>query len=326
MPDAIVLRGLTKTFGDTIAVRDLDLVVPEGALYGVIGPNGAGKTTAIRMMLSILLPDRGELSVLGHASAMDAKDRIGYLPEERGLYRRMRVGQFLAYMAHLKSADGPDLRPRIRAWLDKMDLGGVEHKRCEELSKGMQQKVQFLAAVIHKPDLLILDEPFSGLDPVNQRLLRELVDEEHRRGATVLFSTHVMVHAEQLCDHVVMIHRGEKVLDGGIGEIRARYDPRDIVFEPLDPAADVGPLARLAGVARVRKDGTAWEITLAAGASPAPVMQQIAAAVPPARLELRRPTLEDVFIDIVRAGSDGDDATLREAVRDIGEVRRGPRP
>jgi ABC-2 type transport system ATP-binding protein len=326
MPDAIVLRGLTKTFGDTVAVRDLDLVVPEGALYGVIGPNGAGKTTAIRMMLSILLPDRGELSVLGHASAMDAKDRIGYLPEERGLYRRMRVGQFLAYMAHLKNAAGPDLRPRIRAWLDKMDLGGVEHKRCEELSKGMQQKVQFLAAIIHKPDLLILDEPFSGLDPVNQRRLRELVDEEHRRGATVLFSTHVMVHAEQLCDHVVMIHRGDKVLDGRIGEIRARYDPRDIVFEPLDPAADVGPLARLAGVARVRKDGTAWEITLAAGASPAPVMQQIAAAVPPARLELRRPTLEDVFIDIVRAGSDGDDATLREAVRDVGEVRRGPRP
>jgi ABC-2 type transport system ATP-binding protein len=321
MPDAIVLRGLTKTFGATVAVRDLDLVVPQGALYGIIGPNGAGKTTAIRMMLSILLPDRGELSVLGRRSAMDAKDRIGYLPEERGLYRRMRVGQFLAYMARLKNADGPDLRPRIRAWLDRMDLGGVEHKRCEELSKGMQQKVQFLAAIIHKPDLLILDEPFSGLDPVNQRMLRELVGEEHRRGATVLFSTHVMVHAEQLCDHVVMIHRGDKVLDGGIAAIRARYDPRDVLFEPLDPAADVGPIARLEGVLRVRKDGSAWAITLAAGASPALVIQRIAAAVPPARVELRRPTLEDVFIDIVRAGSEGDDATLREAVRDAGEIR-----
>jgi ABC-2 type transport system ATP-binding protein len=323
MPDAIVLRGLTKAFGDTVAVRAFDLAVPQGALYGVIGPNGAGKTTTIRMILSILLPDRGELAVLGRRSAMEAKDRIGYLPEERGLYKRMRVGQFLAYMAHLKNADGADLRSRIRAWLDRVDLGGVEHKRCEELSKGMQQKVQFLAAVIHRPDLLILDEPFSGLDPVNQRLLRELVEEEHRRGATVLFSTHVMVHAEQLCDHVVMIHRGDKVLDDTIGAIRARYDPRNLLFEPLDSRADVGSLVRIPGVASLRKDGTAWDIALAPGASPAPVIQQVAAAIAPARVELRRPSLEDVFITIVReASAEGDDATLRAAIRDDGDGRR----
>ena len=326
MHDAIVLRGLTKTFGDTVAVRDLDLVVPQGALYGLIGPNGAGKTTAIRMILSILLPDRGELAVLGHRSAMEAKDRIGYLPEERGLYKRMRVGQFLVYMARLRNADSADLRSRIRAWLERVDLGGVEHKRCEELSKGMQQKVQFVAAVIHRPDLLILDEPFSGLDPVNQRLLRELVDEEHRRGATVLFSTHVMVHAELLCDHVVMIHRGDKVLDDGIGGIRARYNPRNVLFEPLDPAADVRALGTLAGIERVRKDGTTWDIALAPGASPASVIQQVAAAIPPARVELRRPSLEDVFISIVRADAvEGDDSTLRAAVRDNGDARREPR-
>jgi len=323
MPDAIVLRGLTKTFGATVAVRDFDLAVPQGALYGVIGPNGAGKTTTIRMILSILLPDRGELSVLGHRSAMEAKDRIGYLPEERGLYKRMRVGQFLAYMARLKNADDADLRTRIRAWLEKVDLGGVENKRCEELSKGMQQKVQFLAAIIHRPDLLILDEPFSGLDPVNQRLLRELVDDEHRRGATVLFSTHVMALAEQLCDHVVMIHRGDKVLDDEIGEIRARHDPRNLLFEPLDPAADVGSLARLPGVERVRKDGATWDITISPSASPASVIQQVAAAIPPARVELRRPSLEDVFIRIVRSGSaESDDATLRAAVRDNGDGRK----
>ena len=327
MPDAIVLRGLTKAFDDTVAVRDFDLLVPQGALYGVIGPNGAGKTTTIRMILSILLPDRGELSVLGHRSAMDAKDRIGYLPEERGLYKRMRVGQFLAYMAHLKNAGGADLRSRIRAWLERVDLGGVEHKRCEELSKGMQQKVQFLAAVIHRPDLLILDEPFSGLDPVNQRLLRELVDGEHRRGATILFSTHVMVHAEQLCDHVVMIHRGAKVLDDEIGAIRARYDPRNLLFEPLDPGADVASLAGLPGVGRVRKDGMVWDIALAPGASPAAVIPQVAAAIPPARVELRRPSLEDVFITIVReASAEGDDAALRAAVRDDGETRKELRP
>jgi ABC-2 type transport system ATP-binding protein len=326
MPDAIVLRGLTKTFGDTVAVRDLDLVVPQGGLYGFIGPNGAGKTTTIRMILSILMPDRGELSVLGRKSATEAKDRIGYLPEERGLYKRMRVGQFLAYMAHLKGADGADLRARIRSWLERVDLGGVEQKRCEELSKGMQQKVQFVAAVIHRPDLLILDEPFSGLDPVNQRLLRELVGDEQRRGATVLFSTHIMVHAEQLCDHVVMIHRGIKVLDDEITAIRARYDPRDLLFEPLDPDADVGALTRVAGVAGVRKDGAAWNVALAPGASPALVIQGVTAAVPPARVELRRPSLEDVFIGIVSGESpEGDDAVLRATVSDGGDGREGAR-
>jgi ABC-2 type transport system ATP-binding protein len=229
-------------------------------------------------------------------------------------------------MAHLKDDDGPDLQRRIRAWLERVDLGSVEHKRCEELSKGMQQKVQFLTAVIHRPALVILDEPFSGLDPVNQRLLRELVDEEHRRGATVLFSTHIMVHAEQLCDHVVMIHRGDKVLDDEIGEIRARHDPRNLLFEPLDPASDVASLARLPGIEAIRKDGTAWDITLARGASPATVIQQVAAAIPPARVELRRPSLEDVFIGIVRAESaEGDDTTLRAAVRDGGDGRREAR-
>jgi len=323
MSDAIVLRGLTKTFGDTVAVRELDLVVPQGALYGVIGPNGAGKTTAIRMILSILMPDRGEISVLGHRSAMEAKDRIGYLPEERGLYKRMRVGQFLDYMARLKGDEGPDLRARIRAWLERVDLAEVEMKRCEELSKGMQQKVQFLAAIIHRPDLLILDEPFSGLDPVNQRLLRELVHEEHQRGATVLFSTHVMVHAEQLCDHVVMIHRGVKVLDDTIGSIRTRFDPRSVLFEPLDPAADVDALAGIPGVQHVRKDGPVWDISLTPTADRASVIQMIAAAIPPARVELRRPSLEDVFINIVsEAAAEGDHATLRAAVR---EDAGGPR-
>jgi len=323
MPDAIVLRGLTKTFGDTVALRDLDLVVPQGAIYGVIGPNGAGKTTAIRMILSILMPDRGEISVLGHRSAMEAKDRIGYLPEERGLYKRMRVGQFLAYMAHLKGDEGQDLRVRIRAWLERVDLAEVDMKRCEELSKGMQQKVQFLAAIIHRPDLLILDEPFSGLDPVNQRLLRELVQEEHQRGATVLFSTHIMVHAEQLCDHVVMIHRGVKVLDDQIGSIRARFHPRSVLFEPLDPAADMSRLAKVPGVQHVRKDAASWDISLTPNADRAAVIQMLAAAIPPARVELRRPSLEDVFINIVSAAAaEDDDAALRAAVReDAGGAR-----
>ena len=317
MADAIVVKQLTKTFGETVAVRDLDLVVPEGALYGVIGPNGAGKTTMIRMILSIIFPDRGELRVLGRASALEAKDRIGYLPEERGLYKKMKVGDFLVYMGRLKGLDGPDLRASVRKWLERMGLGEVEKKPCEELSKGMQQKVQFIAAVIHRPDLLILDEPFSGLDPVNQRLLRELVLEEHRRGATVLFSTHVMFHAEQLCDQVVMIHQGRKVLDQTVASIGASYDPRSIIFEPFDPGADVGVIRSVPGVRGISRDGGSWDIALEDGASASDVIQCVVSALPPSRIEVRRPTLEDVFIRIVTDGAESDDLSkLRAALRE----------
>jgi len=298
---AIELRGVTKTFGAKVAVRDLDLSVPRGALHGLIGPNGAGKTTTIRMVMSILFADRGEISVLDHASALEAKDRIGYLPEERGVYKKMRVGAFLAFMARLKGYRPGDLRRRIRDWLARVELPDVEHKRCEELSKGMQQKIQYVAAVLHEPDLLILDEPFSGLDPVNMRLLRELVLERHRAGATILFSTHVMAQAEQMCERVVMIHDGAKVLDASMDEIRTRHDPRAIHFEPLDPRGDAEPLLRaVPGVAGLARNGAGFEVAIAAGADAARVLRELVAALPAARIELVRPTLEDVFVRIVK--------------------------
>jgi ABC-2 type transport system ATP-binding protein len=322
---AIVLKNLKKTFGETVAVRDLDLTVPEGALYGVIGPNGAGKTTMIRMILSILFPDHGELTVLGRPSALEAKDRIGYLPEERGLYKKMRVGDFLVYMARLKSLDG-NVSQRVKEWLGRVDLADCEQKRCEDLSKGMQQKVQFVAAVIHRPDLLILDEPFGGLDPVNQRLMRDLVLEEHRRGATVLFSTHIMTHAEQLCDHVVMIHRGEKVLDQTMAGIRETFDPHRILFVPLDPDSDIAKLRAIPGVRSVTPDGSAWDVALDGHANAASVIPALVTAVTPSRVEIRRPTLEDVFVSIVTGDAStavDDDARLRAALRVGGqEVRR----
>src|SRR5476649_709161 len=170
MEPAVMLRAVRKTFGKTTAVESMTLEIPRGGLYGFIGPSGAGKTTCIRMIMSILFPDAGELSVLGHRSALEAKDRIGYLPEERGVYRKMQVGAFLTFMAQLKGVTGHDLAARARRDLERVGLGGTEKKRCEELSKGMLQKVQFLAAIVHQPDLLILDEPFSGLDPVSARL------------------------------------------------------------------------------------------------------------------------------------------------------------
>ena len=326
MANAIVLKNLRKSFDETIAVRDLDLIVPEGALHGIIGPNGAGKTTMIRMILSILFPDQGELTVLGRPSALEAKDRIGYLPEERGLYKKMRVGDFLVYMARLKGLAGAGVQRLVREWLERVALGDSEHKRCEDLSKGMQQKVQFVAAVIHRPDLLILDEPFSGLDPVNQRMMRDLVLEEHRRGATVLFSTHIMVHAEQLCDRIVMIHRGEKVLDQTIAGIRETFDPHQIHFEPLDPSSDIGRIRAVAGVSEATADGQVWNILLDRQADAATVIPALVSAVTPSRVEIRRPTLEDVFVSIVTGGAStavDDGARLRAALRDGGqEVRR----
>jgi ABC-2 type transport system ATP-binding protein len=296
---AIEVRGVTKTFGPKVAVRDLDLVVPTGSMYGFIGPNGAGKTTTIRMVMSILFPDRGEISVLGHASALEAKDRIGYLPEERGVYKKMKVGAFLTYMARLKGADERGLRARVRQWLERVDLAEIESKRCEELSKGMQQKIQFVCSVIHEPDLLILDEPFSGLDPVNMRLLRELIREQHKRGATIIFSTHVMYQAEQICEHVVMINDGDKVLDDSLMAIGKRFDPRMIYLEPLDQDAAPDGLRGVAGVLDVSRSNGRFEVSLDEGSDPSRVMQQLVSILPPAKIELHRPTLEDVFVEIV---------------------------
>lgn len=303
MNPALRLTGIRKRFGSTTAVESLDLDVPSGGLYGVIGPNGAGKTTTIRMIMSILLPDAGELSVLGHASALEAKDRIGYLPEERGVYRKMPVGAFLTYIARLKGVTEAEIPARVRRALERVELGGSEKKRCEELSKGTLQKVQILAAIIHQPDLLILDEPFTGLDPVSTRLLRDIVVAEHRRGATILFSTHAMHQAEDLCEHVVMIHRGRKVLDEPIVNIRRRFDPRTVRFEPFDPAADLAPLRALAEVERVEAAANGYDVLLADGSDPGIAIQRMTAAVAPSRIELARLRLEDVFVSIVSDGN-----------------------
>jgi ABC-2 type transport system ATP-binding protein len=341
---AIRLRGVTKTFGPKVAVADLDLDIPTGRLIGLIGPNGAGKTTTIRMVMSILFADRGVVRVLGRGSAVESKDRIGYLPEERGLYKKMRVGAFLEFVARLKNTPGPDVARRASAWLDRLGLADVARKRCEELSKGMQQKVQFIASVIHEPDLLILDEPFSGLDPVNARLLRDLIHEQHARGCTVIFSTHQMSQAESLCDRIVMIHAGRKVLDNTPEEIRSRFDPRAVYAEPdwlvtggqseatagqraRDLAASLEPrLAQIAPDADgIESSGRGLLAHLRAGGSASRLMAQLAAAESMRRVEVVRPTLEDVFISIVeggsRAGADGAaNAAQRVASRQGGDA------
>jgi ABC-2 type transport system ATP-binding protein len=299
MTAALEIRGVRKSFGDTVAIESLDLSIPQGATYGLIGPSGAGKTTAIRMIMSILFPDRGSISVFGQGSALDAKDRIGYLPEERGSYRKMKVGAFLTYMGCLKGRTRAQASGRADRLLGRLGLTDVNAKKCEDLSKGMLQRVQFVAAIVNEPDLLILDEPFSGLDPLSVRLLKEVIAEEHQRGATIIFSTHVMAHAEELCEQIVMIHQGRKVLDEPISGLRRQYDRRRILLEPLDQGANLLALQTIAGVENVKLNDEGCEIRLTAGTDPATAIRAITTLVAPARIELARIRLEDVFIRLV---------------------------
>jgi len=297
----IQLANVNKRFGALHAVRNVSFEIQRGQVCGFLGPNGAGKSTTIRMIMSILLPDSGVISVLG-GSALDAKDRIGYLPEERGLYRKMRVADFLRFMAKLKGISRADADARIRSWLERVELPNVSQKRCEELSKGMQQKLQFIASVLHAPPLLILDEPFSGLDPVNRRLLSSVVRQLKESGTTILFSTHQMEQAEDLCDQILLIHKGEKVLDETMGSIHGRFDPRTILAEPAN-AVDVASTA-LQQVPDIESfrwslEQKAFEIRVAEGVDPQLAMANIMRATPLRRVELQRATLDDVFVKLV---------------------------
>ncbi len=316
MDSVIEITGVTKTFGPKVAVRDFSLSVERGAIYGFIGPNGAGKTTTIRMIMSIYFPDSGSIRVLGRSDALRAKDRIGYLPEERGVYKKMRVGAFLEYMGRLKGLDpGPALTAKVRHWLERVGLIDCLRKRCEELSKGMQQKVQFVSSVIHEPELLILDEPFSGLDPVNMILLRNLFVEQHKRGCSLIFSTHVMHQAEQLCDHIVMIHNGAKVLDEPTPTVLSRTERREVEFEPVSAPMDWPSVAGVRSFARTKESTHVARLT--DDADPSRVIAALAQAVPVRRIELKRGTLEDVFVSIVgepvQSSNDWADSGLQSA-------------
>ena len=307
MTTAITLDRVTKRYGTLTAVDGIDLSIPQGSLCGFLGPNGAGKSTTIRMIMSIIYPDSGSISVMG-GSALDRKDDIGYLPEERGLYRKMRVGEFLKYIARLKGMNGKELNRRVKDWLERMELPGVQRKRCQELSKGMQQKIQFIASVINDPELVILDEPFSGLDPVNARLLGNTVRELHESGRTIIFSTHVLHQAEQICDRVIMINRGRMVLDGSIEEIRRKFDPRTVRIaarggvEALIRKLEKEPLVE--SIDRTPDSGTV-ELKLSGEADddeqciPAAILQAVGGESDVLSVELRQPTLDDIFVDLV---------------------------
>jgi ABC-2 type transport system ATP-binding protein len=316
---ALELEGIEKAFGAQRAVSALDLVVPRGETCGLIGPSGAGKTTSIRLIMSILFPDSGRVEVLGQASALLAKDRIGYLPEERGVYRRMRVGAFLKFLAGLKGMPEGKALPRAKQLLTELGLDDILQKKCEDLSKGMLQRVQFVGSILHQPELLILDEPFSGLDPVSVRALKAVIAAERRRGTTILFSTHVMEQAEELCDRVVMIHQGGKVLDESMNSLRRRYDPTRVLFEPLDAAARLDGLRSIPGVVSLQQHENEAELRLSPNTDPSAVIREAAARVVPARIEIARIRLEDVFVGIVRGqvGNAESELALRQHLQGL---------
>jgi ABC-2 type transport system ATP-binding protein len=299
--DAVVLDDVTKSFGPQTAVDGLSLRVPERSIYGFIGPNGSGKTTTLRMIMRILHPDRGHIRVLGEESWESVNDRVAYLPEERGLYRQMTVRDVLRFYARLKGLSRPD--PEIDDWLERLGLTGHDRKKVAALSKGMSQKVQFIATVVARPALVLLDEPFSGLDPVNAEVLREAILDLRQAGSTVVFSTHDMGVAERMCDFIFMIHRGRKVLDGTLEAIQDAYGS-DTVRVRLD--GDGAGLDDLPGVARVADFGKLQELQLAAGADAQHVLKALLGRGRVRHFELARPSLHEIFVRIARPAAEGD--------------------
>ncbi|MGD8726855.1 MAG: ATP-binding cassette domain-containing protein [Gemmatimonadales bacterium] len=300
MQHALVLSGVTKHFGDVAAVDNVSVDVPSGSIYGFLGPNGAGKTTTIRMIMSILYPDAGSIRVLDAPAPEMVKDRLGYLPEEKGLYKKMKTGDMLAYFGKLKGMPPRRARARASELLDQFGLGEWVDKKCEALSKGMGQKVQILGTLIHEPELVILDEPFAGLDPVNVEVVRDLILELKRDGRTVIFSTHVMEQAEQICDYIFLIHKGRKVLDGPLTEVRSRGDQGLVVDYDGDGAA----FRSLPGVLRVNDAGKTAEIFLAPGAEPQEILRHLVDRVTIRRFDMREPSLHEIFIRAVGGGDD----------------------
>ena len=291
--DTIEIHNVTKTFGKHTAVDDLSLTVPQGSVYGFIGPNGSGKTTTLRMIMNILYPDSGLIKIFGEKLRRSCTDRIGYMPEERGLYRRMKVRDVLQFYGELKG--GRKMRSEADHWLEKLGLSDWADKKVETLSKGMSQKVQFIATVIFRPELVILDEPFTGLDPVNAEAIKDTVLELQSQGTTVIFSTHDMNVAEKMCDFIFMIFRGKKVLDGTLASIQDRYSSDTIRVRTDDGA---GALKDLSGVERVNDFGQLQELRMAQDCDPQQVLAEIMSRTRIRSFDIVRPSLHDIFLRI----------------------------
>ena len=295
---AIQIENVTKRFGDFTAVNNVSLSVPEGSIYGFIGPNGSGKTTTLRMIMNILLPDSGTVSVFGQHRSATARDNVGYLPEERGLYKRMEVRRLLRYYGQLKGKSLKEVDPVINTWLDRFQLTQWAGKKIEALSKGMAQKTQFISAIVSSPKLLILDEPFSGLDPVNADALKDAVLDLRKQGTTIVFSTHDMSAAERMCDRIFMIFKGNKVLDGTLDEIQAKYGLDTVRVKIPGGRATLAGIGNASDIESINDYGNYQELRLKS--DPQKFLQQLVLKSPVEHFEITRPSLHDIFVRIAQ--------------------------
>lgn len=294
MSNAVVLTGATKRFGQKVAVDKLDLKVRSGTVTGFLGPNGSGKTTTLRLITRLYEPEEGTVEVLGSTDEKCASDRLGYLPEERGLYRSMKVQELLCFFARLKGLKSPGAS--VREWLARLDLAEAGKLKVEALSKGMAQRVQFIAAVVHKPDLVILDEPFSGLDPVHAVQIGDAIRDLKNSGSTVVLSTHDMDVAERMCDALLLIHKGRKVLDGTWAEVRQRHGRSTVRARLIDRPIDT---SLLPGVEKTMDLGAETAITLASGGDPQELLTSLQQQGPVARFDLGESSLREIFLELV---------------------------
>ena len=300
--NVLEVEKIHKRFGDHVAVEEVSFSIGEGLVFGLIGPNGAGKTTTIRMIMNIIVPDSGRISVLGNSDARAATDVIGYLPEERGLYRKMKIKDLLRFMADLKQMPKAESAKAIDHWLERVDLAEWKNKKVEELSKGMQQKVQFIGTILHKPRLLILDEPFGGLDPVNQILLKDILLDLKKQGTTIIFSTHVMESAEKLCEEILMISRSKQVLYGKLSEVKKGFGRQHILIEYDGPDRFLDS----PDIAKFDNYGNHVEIQLTQSGDAQRVLQAAASMATIRKFEIKEPSLNEIFIETVGETTGGE--------------------
>jgi len=295
MEEYLRLDNICKSYEAKKAVDNLSLSVPQGSIYGIIGPNGAGKTTTIRMIMNIIAPDSGEVLINGGKAKDDFRNHVGYLPEERGLYKKMTLKEIIRFLAEVKGLPVKKTDGLMDAWLEKMSLIEYKEKKVEELSKGMQQKLQFITTLIHQPDLIILDELFSGLDPINIELIKNVLMDEKRRGTTILFSTHVMEQAEKLCDYICMINSGQKVLDGRLSDVKAKFGTNSI---QINMDGDGGFIQELPGVEKVTEFNNYVELKLSDEADSQAILKAVSDKMTIKRYEIMEPSLYDIFINV----------------------------
>jgi ABC-2 type transport system ATP-binding protein len=295
MPPVVELDHISKSYETKVAVRELSLRIDAGTMFGLLGPNGAGKTSSIRMMVVITMPDSGAVHLLGKPFARESLKKVGYLPEERGLYKKMKVIDQLAFMGELRGLAPSVASRRAHEWCERLQILDATQKKTEELSKGMQQKIQFIATLLHDPQLIIIDEPFSGLDPVNTTLLQDTLIELKKMGRAILFSTHRMDQVEKLCDSICLIHRGEAVLSGGMREVKSRYERDRVVIEFEGDSSFLQHPA----IAEYKDYSGRVEIKLKPHSDAQNLLQQAAAKAKIYRFELVEPSLEEIFIQTV---------------------------